>query len=180
MRGPHARALADAAAAVGASTVFATERHEPAHVRGDARVAETLAELPSPVSLATLPGHLLFHPSRVELDMSEERYFFGTLMPFVHAAERRGGKPGAPAPAPAPASVRISDEAFESPRLVDSLDALGVEAAAGSPRAIGRRAFAPNGIRPRRARRRRGNSSNARVCPRTRRNTDARTSFRTP
>ena len=126
MRGPHARALADAAAAVGASTVFATERHEPAHVRGDARVAETLAELPSPVSLATLPGHLLFHPSRVELDMSEERYFFGTLMPFVHAAERRGGKPGVPAPAPAPASVRISDEAFESPRLVDSLDALGV------------------------------------------------------
>ena len=118
--------LADAAAAVGASTVFATERHEPAHVRGDARVAETLAELPSPVSLAT-PRGTSCSTRRAELDMSEERYFFGTLMPFVHAAERRGGKPGAPAPAPAPASVRISDEAFESPRLVDSLDA-GVRA----------------------------------------------------
>ena len=60
-------------------------------------------------------------------------------MPFVHAAERRGGKPGAPAPAPAPASVRISDEAFESPRLVDSLDALGVAPSSLAARAIGRR-----------------------------------------
>ena len=124
------------------------------------------------------PGHLLFHPSRVELDMSEERYFFGTLMPFVHAAERRGAQTRARPRARA----RVGSHLRRGIRIAASRGFARRRWAwrPSSLAALGRRAFAPNGIRPRRARRRRGNSSNARVCPRTRRNTDARTSFRTP
>jgi deoxyribodipyrimidine photo-lyase len=42
----------------------------------------------------TLPGHLLFDPEATRIDMRREKYFFGTLMPFLHAAEKSGGKPG--------------------------------------------------------------------------------------
>jgi deoxyribodipyrimidine photo-lyase len=46
------------------------------------------------VELVTLPGHLLFDPEATRIDMRREKYFFGTLMPFLHAAEKSGGKPG--------------------------------------------------------------------------------------
>jgi len=99
----YAEALIAAATAARASTVFASARYEPALVRTDALVAQALAR--ANIELVLLPGHVLFEPSRVRLDMASEKYFFGTLMPYVHAAEKSGGKPGKPIPAPAEARI---------------------------------------------------------------------------
>jgi len=101
--GEHASAVAAAAADVNATTVFASARYEPAHVEGDARTRRALAE--RGIELITLPGHLLFDRDKIRIDMERERYFFGTLMPFVHAAEKFGGEPGAPSPAPPTAPI---------------------------------------------------------------------------
>ena len=106
VRGEHASAVATAAADVNATAVFASARYEPAHVEGDERTRRALAE--RGIELITLPGHLLFDREKIRVDMERERYFFGTLMPFVHAAEKFGGKPGAPSPAPPTAPVAHS------------------------------------------------------------------------
>ena len=103
VRGRHAPALLNACRAADASTIFATKRYEPAHVRGDADVASRLAD--DGVELVQLPGHLLFEPEKIRIDMRNERYFFGTLMPFLHAAEKSGGKPGKPLPPPPDARI---------------------------------------------------------------------------
>ena len=117
MSGAHAPAVAAAAAEINATTVFASERYEPVHVQGDERTRRALAA--KGIELVTLPGHLLFHRDKIRVDMEREKYFFGTLMPFVHAAEKCGGKPGAPAPAPP--SAPIAETPTDS-----SLDALGL------------------------------------------------------
>ena len=129
VRGEHAPSLVAAAAAVNATAVFATKRHEPAHVRGDAETAARLSE--AGIELVRLPGHLLFDPERVEIDMRNEKYFFGTLMPYLHAAEKMGGKPGAPKPPPT--AARILDVSSTTPgdegvstRVDDRLHALGL------------------------------------------------------
>ena len=125
VRGQHAPALLAACRAADASTIFATKRYEPAHVRGDADVAARLAD--DGVELVQLPGHLLFEPEKIRIDMRNERYFFGTLMPFLHAAEKSGGKPGKPLPAPPDA--RIVDAAAgddDAGVRVDALEALGL------------------------------------------------------
>jgi len=111
-KGSHAHALAAACAAVNSSVVFASERFEPAHVAGDARVRRFLET--NAVALITLPGHLLFDPRKTTIDMAAEKYFFGTLMPYVHAAEKTGGKPGAPVPAPPSAPIKATDAAFDA------------------------------------------------------------------
>ena len=112
-RGPHAESVAAAAQTVNATTVFASTRYEPAHVEGDERTRRALAE--RGIELITLPGHLLFDREKIRVDMERERYFFGTLMPFVHAAEKFGGKPGTPSPAPPTAPIaRGSGGAGES------------------------------------------------------------------
>jgi hypothetical protein len=41
--------------------------------------------------------------------MANEKYFFGTLMPYVHAAEKTNPKPGAPKPAPPSAPLAGAD-----------------------------------------------------------------------
>ena len=117
IHGAHAPAVAAAAAEVNATTVFASERYEPVHVQGDERTRRALAD--KGIELVTLPGHLLFHRDKIRVDMEREKYFFGTLMPFVHAAEKCGGKPGVPAPAPSHATIA------ETP-TDSSLDALGL------------------------------------------------------
>ena len=128
LRGDRVDALRVALRAANATRVFATERHEPAHVAQDREVSAELARYttinassreppeeepegfepgsPASYSLDLLPGHLLFDPGSLRLDMANERYFFGTLMPFLHAAEKFGGDPGAPVPAPPEARVR--------------------------------------------------------------------------
>jgi deoxyribodipyrimidine photolyase len=128
LRGDRVDALRVALRAANATRVFATERHEPAHVAQDREVRAELARYntinassreqrpedpegiepgsPASYSLDLLPGHLLFDPGSLRLDMANERYFFGTLMPFLHAAEKFGGDPGAPVPAPPEARVR--------------------------------------------------------------------------
>jgi deoxyribodipyrimidine photolyase len=119
MSGAHAPAVAAAAAEVNATTVFASERYEPVHVQGDERTRRALAA--KGIELVTLPGHLLFHRDKIRVDMEREKYFFGTLMPFVHAAEKCGGKPGAPGSgAPQRAHSRDAD-GFEPGRAwIDS------------------------------------------------------------
>jgi deoxyribodipyrimidine photolyase len=138
-RGPHAPALLAAARQVNATTVFASQRYEPAHGRGDAAVAVELttpADGGAAVELVTLPGHLLFDPEKIRIDMAKERYFFGTLMPFLHAAEKSGGKPGAPMPAPpaatmaslgaAAGAVSLGDERGARSGAVASVEELGL------------------------------------------------------
>ena len=109
MCGAHADALRAAMRAADASAVFASERFEPAHVANDARVAAALAR--ENLSVTLLPGHLLFDPRATEIDMGAEKYYFGTLMPYVHAAEKTGGKPGVPRPAPPAALAGAADAA---------------------------------------------------------------------
>jgi deoxyribodipyrimidine photo-lyase len=89
-------------------------------VQGDERTRRALAA--KGIELVTLPGHLLFHRDKIRVDMEREKYFFGTLMPFVHAAEKCGGKPGAPAPAPPHAPIAETPSSLDS----GSLDALGL------------------------------------------------------
>ena len=114
MRGAHADALRAAARAADASAVFASERYEPAHVANDARVKETLAR--ENLSVTLTPGHLLFDPRETKIDMANEKYYFGTLMPYVHAAEKTGGKPGAPRPAPPTAPLAGAADAGAAAR----------------------------------------------------------------
>jgi deoxyribodipyrimidine photolyase len=123
MSGAHAPAVAAAAAEVNATTVFASERYEPVHVQGDERTRRALAA--KGIELVTLPGHLLFHRDKIRVDMEREKYFFGTLMPFVHAAEKCGGKPGAPAPAPphAPIAETPTDSSLDALGLIPASDA---------------------------------------------------------
>jgi deoxyribodipyrimidine photolyase len=123
IHGAHAPAVAAAAAEVNATTVFASERYEPVHVQGDERTRRALAA--KGIELVTLPGHLLFHRDKIRVDMEREKYFFGTLMPFVHAAEKCGGKPGAPAPAPphAPIAETPTDSSLDALGLIPASDA---------------------------------------------------------
>ena len=107
MRGTHADALRVALDACDASVVFASERFEPAQVSNDAKTNATLSE--SNASLRLMPGHLLFDPRATKIDMANEKYFFGTLMPYVHAAEKTNPKPGAPKPAPPSAPLAGAD-----------------------------------------------------------------------
>ena len=123
LRGDRVDALRGVALrAANATRVFATERHEPAHVAQDREVRAELARYntinassreppegnpegfepgsPASYSLDLLPGHLLFDPGSLRLDMANERYFFGTLMPFLHAAEKFGGTRARPSPRP--------------------------------------------------------------------------------
>ena len=121
MRGAHADALRAAMRAADASAVFASERFEPAHVANDARVAAALAR--ENLSVTLLPGHLLFDPRATEIDMGAEKYYFGTLMPYVHAAEKTGGKPGVPRPAPPAAPLAGAADAASAARVAARLRA---------------------------------------------------------
>ena len=121
MRGAHADALRAAMHATDASVVFASERFEPAHVANDARVAATLAR--ENLSVTFMPGHLLFDPRETKIDMANEKYYFGTLMPYVHAAEKYGGKPGAPRPAPPSAPLAGASDAAAAARAAARLRA---------------------------------------------------------
>ena len=121
MRGAHADALRAAMRAADASAVFASERFEPAHVANDARVTAALAR--ENLSVTLLPGHLLFDPRATEIDMGAEKYYFGTLMPYVHAAEKTGGKPGVPRPAPPAAPLAGAGDAASAARVAARLRA---------------------------------------------------------
>ena len=113
MKGDHALALSVACKSVNSNQVFTSERFEPFHVQNDEKVRLTLKgdeNENESVELVTLPGHLLFSPSKTQIDMANEKYFFGTLMPFVHAADKTGGKPGKPKPAPNEAPLVGGDE----------------------------------------------------------------------
>jgi len=101
-RGTHADAVRAATKGVGATRAFASRRYEP---KADEDDEETAASVRDACEIVRLPGYLLFDPERVQIDLRREKYFFGTLMPFVHAAERLGGKVGAPRAAPASARV---------------------------------------------------------------------------
>jgi deoxyribodipyrimidine photolyase len=121
MRGAHADALRAAMRAADASAVFASERFEPAHVANDARVTAALAR--ENLSVTLLPGHLLFDPRATDIDMGAEKYYFGTLMPYVHAAEKTGGKPGVPRPAPPAAPLAGAGDAASAARVAARLRA---------------------------------------------------------
>ena len=81
------------------------EREVRAGARGGGRAHEARAGGRG-IELITLPGHLLFDGEKMASTWSGA--YFGTLMPFVHAAEKFGGKPGAPSPAPPTAPVAHS------------------------------------------------------------------------
>ena len=121
MRGAHADALRVALDACDASVVFASERFEPAQARNDKKTRATLSE--SNASLRLMPGHLLFDPRATKIDMANEKYFFGTLMPYVHAAEKTNPKPGAPRPAPPSAPLAGANSAAAAARLTARLRA---------------------------------------------------------
>ena len=114
-----AEALVRVAAAVDAGAVFTTRRYEPELRASDARVKEALEE--RNVELVDMPGALLFEPDRIKIDVGKEKYFFGTLMPFVHAADKMGGKPGAPVSAPARANVASWDGSASFPHRLEDL-----------------------------------------------------------
>ena len=125
--GAHGASLLAAANAIDAKIVFCTARHEPAHVARDAATAAFLEA--RGIALVTLPGHLLWDPRALKIDMRREKYFFGTLMPFVHAAETSGGKVAAPTPAPSAApcvDLEGADLGADASVRLTSLDDLGV------------------------------------------------------
>lgn len=119
-RGTYAEALIAATRAVNANVVYASARYEPAQREIDAAVEARLRE--ANIEFRALPGYVLFEPASVRLDMANERYFFGTLMPYVHAAERCGRKPGKPVLAPAAARLaEIADGEGWTSRTLDEL-----------------------------------------------------------
>jgi deoxyribodipyrimidine photo-lyase len=119
-----AAALLRAAEAVDAGAVFTTRRYEPEQRASDTHVKEALKE--RNVELVDMPGALLFETDRIKIDMGKEKYFFGTLMPFVHAADKMGGKPGAPVPAPSRANVASWDGADGLALFPHRLQDLGI------------------------------------------------------
>lgn len=121
-RGDGAEAVARAARAVGARTAHASRRYEPeASARDD---ADEIALDALGIELVRSKGYLLFEPSEIRVDVERERDYFGTLMPFVRAAEKRG-EPGAPRPAPA--NARVVDLRADDGWWASSVDDLGVE-----------------------------------------------------
>ena len=174
MRGAHADALRAAMRAADATAVFASERFEPAHVANDARVAAALAR--ENLSVTLLPGHLLFDPRATEIDMGAEKYYFGTLMPYVHAAEKTGARPTVPRPAPPAAPLAGAADAASAARVAARLRAACEKRGRGASRwrptwtrwacsppptrrSTGPAAYARRGISPRLARRRPGRTS---------------------
>ena len=119
-RGTHAEAMRAACGGVGATRAFASRRYEPT---ADADDEETAASVRDACEIVRLPGYLLFEPEKIQIDLRREKYFFGTLMPFVHAAEKLGGKVGAPRAAPA--SARVVDLGPEH-GFAASLEELGI------------------------------------------------------
>ena len=63
--------------------------------------------------------------------MGAEKYYFGTLMPYVHAAEKTGGKPGVPRPAPPAAPLAGAADAASAARVAARLRAACENATSG-------------------------------------------------
>lgn len=109
-KGEGAEGAMRAARAIRATRVFASKRYEPENAEADERASVEMAV--RGVELVRTRGFLLFEPSEVRIDVAARDGYFGTLMPFVHAAERTCGDPGKPKPAPV--DVRMVDLGTES------------------------------------------------------------------